>query len=113
MRGRALGFPTANLAEIPTLIPGDGVYAGRAFVQDELYLAAIHIGSNPTFGKQERKVEVHLLEFSGPLYGQSLVVELVERVRGTQVFPSAETLKQQIEKDLNAIRRLAKIDDDR
>lgn len=113
MRGRTLGFPTANLAEIPTLLPGDGVYAGRAFVQGQTYLAAVHVGSNPTFGTQERKVEVHLLEFSGQLYGQSLTVDLVEQVRGTQVFQDAQALKNQIEKDLSVIRRLANSGEDR
>jgi riboflavin kinase/FMN adenylyltransferase len=112
-RGRELGFPTANLGGIPTLLPADGVYAGRGWVQDKLYPAAVHVGPNPTFGEGTRKVEVHLLDHSSDLYGQSLKVDLVARIRGTQVFPSAEALKAQIETDLAEVRRLANSESDR
>src|SRR5262249_58260238 len=69
-RGAGLGFPTANLVEIDTLIPADGVYAARAFVDGlgPSYPAACNIGPNPTFGEQGRKVEAHLLGYSADLY---------------------------------------------
>ena len=106
-RGRGLGFPTANLSQIPTLIPADGVYAGWARMANQNRLAAVHVGGNPTFGEQHRKVEVHLLEFSGELYGQTLAVDLIERVRGIETFANVEALKAQIERDLAEVRRLA------
>src|SRR5204863_6684191 len=68
-RGRTLGFPTANLEQIETLIPGDGVYAARAVLEDgAAWPAAVNIGPNPTFGEQARKVEAHLIGFAGDLY---------------------------------------------
>lgn len=106
-RGRQLGFPTANLSKVATLIPGDGVYGGRCLVNEQSYAAAVHVGTNPTFQENERKVEVHLLDFAGELYGQTIQVDLLERIRGTRVFQSASELKGQIENDLKAIRRLA------
>ncbi len=106
-RGRELGFPTANLGEIATLIPGDGVYAGWGWVEETRHPAAVHVGPNPTFKGEERKVEVHLLDFSRDLYGQMLKIDLVERIRGTRAFPSTEALKLQIETDLATVRRLA------
>jgi riboflavin kinase / FMN adenylyltransferase len=106
-RGRKLGFPTANLSEIATLVPGDGVYAGWGWVEESPHPAAIHIGPNPTFKGEERKVEVHLLDFARDLYGQTLKIDLAERIRGTKAFPSVDALKLQIESDLAAVRRLA------
>lgn len=106
-RGRKLGFPTANLGDITTLVPGDGVYAGWGWVDETPHPAAIHIGPNPTFQGEERKVEVHLLDFSRDLYGQILKIDLAERIRGTQAFPSIDALKLQIECDLTSVRRLA------
>ena len=70
-RGKTLGFPTANLGDIPTLIPADGVYAGRVLIEESRYPAAVHIGPNPTFGTEARKVEVHVLEFDGDLLRSS------------------------------------------
>lgn len=106
-RGRQLGFPTANLGEIETLIPGDGVYAGWGWVEETPHAAAIHIGPNPTFEGKDKKVEAHLLDFSRDLYGETLKIDLVQRIRETKAFPSIETLKLQIENDLAQVRRLA------
>ena len=103
-RGRSLGTPTANLESIATLVPPDGVYAGTARWQQQDYPAAVHIGPNTTFGENARKVEVHLLDFSGDLYGQHLEVGLLERIRDTATFPSAEDLRRQLERDLADVR---------
>ena len=65
-RGSEIGFPTANLADVETLLPADGVYAGVGRVGGARYAAAVHLGSNPTFGESERKLEVHLIDYSGP-----------------------------------------------
>lgn len=99
-RGRTLGFPTANLTDVPTLIPAEGVYAVRARVGVESFPAAANIGPNPTFGEQERKLEVHLIGFDNDLYGQSLEVEFVERLRETRPFASVEDLVTQVRSDI-------------
>jgi hypothetical protein len=73
-RGAKLGFPTANLAAIDTLLPAQGVYAARAITAAGNWPTAINIGPNPTFGEQALKVEAHLIGFEGSLYGQPLEV---------------------------------------
>lgn len=105
-RGRTLGFPTANLQGIETLVPANGVYAGWAEVPGLRRPAAIHIGPNPTFVESARKVEIHLLDFQGDLYGQPLQVQIVDRVRDVQRFASVEDLRRQLERDVLQIRTL-------
>ena len=103
-RGRRLGFATANLSDVQTLIPGAGVYAGRAEVQGKTYQAAINIGSNPTFGEHQLKIEVHLLDFSGSIYGDLLEVDVLHRIRDVETFASLEQLKKQLRMDLKHVR---------
>ncbi|MFN0199156.1 MAG: bifunctional riboflavin kinase/FAD synthetase [Planctomycetaceae bacterium] len=104
-RGRLLGFPTANLADIQTLLPADGVYAGEVRLEnDDRHEAAIHIGPNPTFHQAERKVEVHILDFTGDLYDRTLHVDLCARIRETQKFSSVEELLSQLHRDLSRVR---------
>lgn len=104
-RGRKLGFATANLSKIETLLPKDGVYGGCCTVEGRHYRAAINIGPNPTFAEDHRKVEVHLLDFEGQLYGSMLSVDLLIRIRETKAFDSVEQLKSQIELDVETIRQ--------
>ncbi|QDV27479.1 bifunctional riboflavin kinase/FAD synthetase [Aureliella helgolandensis] len=99
-RGRELGFPTANLAEIKSLLPGHGVYAGRVQLHSKEFRAAINIGPNPTFAEDRVKVEVHLIGFSGELYGQELRCQVLTKVRDVQRFDSFDALKQQIAIDV-------------
>jgi riboflavin kinase/FMN adenylyltransferase len=100
-RGGTLGFPTANLDVRPELVaPGNGIYAGAAAE----HKAAISIGTNPHYGGHERRVEAHLLDFSGDLYGKRLVVELWRRLRDEQAFASEEALVEQISRDVEATR---------
>jgi riboflavin kinase/FMN adenylyltransferase len=99
-RGRTIGFPTANLGAVRTLIPKDGVYAGR--VGD--HAAAVNIGPNPTFGEFAKKIEVHLLDFTGDLYGQELRLEFVRRLRDTRSFAGAAELVEQLKRDIAAVR---------
>lgn len=106
-RGRSLGIPTANLQQIETLIPPDGVYAGVARHGESEYPAAVHIGANTTFGEQQRNFEVHLLDFAGDLYGERLEVGLLDRVRDTAKFASGEELKRQLARDLERVREVA------
>jgi riboflavin kinase/FMN adenylyltransferase len=103
-RGARIGFPTANLAGIDTLLPGPGVYGGRARLDGESFAAAINIGPNPTFGEQELKVEVHLLDFHRPIYGEPLEVDFVSRLRDVRPFKGVEELKQQLVRDVDAAR---------
>lgn len=105
-RGQQIGFPTANIGGIATLLPADGVYAGRALVDGRELSAAINIGPNPTFQEEARKVEVHLLDFSGDLYGRALAVDLVDRVRDVRKFASRDELVQQIRQDVDAVAGL-------
>ncbi len=107
-RGRTIGFPTANLAGIEVLLPAIGVYAGRVLgLESEPLAAAIHLGPNPTFAEDEPKVEVHLPDWNGSLYGQQLTVELLQEVRGIIKFPSVDALKSQLANDVAQCRRIA------
>ena len=104
-RGGTLGYPTANLAVDPSLlVPRYGIYAGAARVDGDFHRAAISIGTNPHYGGEERRIEPHLLDFQGDLYGRRLVVELWERLRDEQVFESEEALVAQISRDVDATR---------
>ncbi len=100
-RGGTLGFPTANLA-VPAelLVPAYGIYAGEA----RGHRAAISIGVNPHYGGDERRIEPHLLDFDGDLYGQRLVVELWRRLRDERAFASEDELVAQIASDVEATR---------
>jgi riboflavin kinase/FMN adenylyltransferase len=106
-RGQGLGFPTANLEQVPTLVPGDGVYAVRAGWRGQVWPGAANIGPNPTFGEQARKVEVHLIGFKGDLYGQALTVDFVDRLRDTRPFAGKDQLVAQLHNDVEQARRLA------
>jgi riboflavin kinase/FMN adenylyltransferase len=105
-RGGTLGYPTANLSVEPAvLVPRYGIYAGAARTVDgESHRAAISIGLNPHYGGAERRIEPHLLDFEGDLYGKRLVVELWRRLRDEQVFESEQELIDQIALDVLATR---------
>jgi riboflavin kinase/FMN adenylyltransferase len=106
-RGQQLGFPTANLDDVATLVPGDGVYAGRADLAGVSWPAAISIGPNLTFGEAVRKVEAHLIGFRGELYGQALALDFVERLRDLRSFADPAELRRQLAADIEQVRRLA------
>jgi len=105
-RGRTIGFPTANLEGVETLLPGDGVYAVRVHRGDVTWPGAANIGPNPTFGESARKVEVHLIGFQGDLLGQTLVVDFLERLRDTRPFASVAELVGQLHRDVEDARRI-------
>jgi riboflavin kinase / FMN adenylyltransferase len=102
-RGAQLGFPTANLDEIDTLLPAEGVYAGWG----AQWPAAINLGPNPTFGEMARKVEVHLIGCDASLYGQTLEVDFYARLRDIRPFASVEGLREQLAADVAEARRIA------
>jgi riboflavin kinase/FMN adenylyltransferase len=105
-RGQTLGIPTANLEQVPTLIPGNGVYAVRALVGDQTWPGAANVGPNPTFGEHARKLEVHLIGFQGDLYGAELAVDFVERLRETRKFGGVDELVKQLHADVAAAQRV-------
>jgi len=108
-RGRLIGFPTANLSHVVTLLPRDGVYAAIAHFSGGPRIAAVNLGPNPTFGEHRRKVEAHLLDFDGDLYGQPVEIEFVRRIRDTQSFSGAEELRRQLDQDIAAIRAVVRL----
>ncbi|HWC32982.1 MAG TPA: bifunctional riboflavin kinase/FAD synthetase [Actinomycetota bacterium] len=106
-RGANLGFPTANLETPPgMLLPGMGVYAGRAFVDGDAWIAAINIGVNPTFGRDPLHLEAYLLGFDGDLRGRPIEVEFWARLRDEQRFASAEALSRQIAEDVERTKEI-------
>jgi riboflavin kinase/FMN adenylyltransferase len=107
-RGEQLGFPTANLAGVETLLPGDGVYAGCGYIDGQCWPAAVNIGTNPTFDEETAKLEVHLVGFSGSRYGEMIDVQLLERLRDVRRFENAVELQSQIEADVDQACQLAK-----
>jgi riboflavin kinase / FMN adenylyltransferase len=103
-RGATLGFPTANLNEVETLVPGDGVYAARARQGERSWPAAVNVGANPTFGENARKVEAHLLGFGGDLYGKPLAIDFVRRLRDTRPFANVDQLVEQLRRDVEQVQ---------
>lgn len=106
-RGRAIGFPTANvLPEPEVVVPARGVYAGRVRVGDQWYAACTNVGVAPTFERRESRVEAHLLDFEGDLYRSVVDVSFVERIRSEKKFSGVEDLKEQIGLDVEVARRM-------
>jgi riboflavin kinase/FMN adenylyltransferase len=112
-RGRALGYPTANVETAPfTAIPADGVYAGYLVTRDpagascDRFPAAISVGTNPTFQGTRRTVEAFLLDYDGDLYGEHVGIEFAERLRPMTAFPDAEVLQIAMAQDVTDTRRI-------
>lgn len=104
-RGAALGFPTANIGAILHLLPQEAVYAGVAQLESgALHAAAVNIGAQPTFDQAGPRVEAHLLDFTGNLYGQRVGLHLLARLRAQERFEGIEALVRQIEADVAAVR---------
>jgi len=114
MRGRQLGFPTANLESPPhTAVPGDGIYAGWLVSLDAdgaetgRWPAAISVGPNATFGEAERTVEAYALDRDDlDLYGAHVAIDFVARLRGTERFGSVDDLVAQMHRDVDRAREL-------
>jgi riboflavin kinase/FMN adenylyltransferase len=105
-RGRALGFPTANLHAPGGLVPLDGVYAVLVTMGDTTCAGVANVGRNPTFDGTQRGVEAHLLDYSGDLYGRRVRIAFVERLRGEVRFPSGAALAGQISRDVEQARAI-------
>ncbi|TNF49358.1 MAG: bifunctional riboflavin kinase/FAD synthetase [Bacteroidetes bacterium] len=100
--GTTIGYPTANIevdSEVK-LIPGNGVYAVEVIIGEQIYHGIMNIGNRPTIAAQgDQRLEVHILDFSGDIYGQNLTVRLLKRIRNEQVFENLDLLKEQIHLD--------------
>jgi riboflavin kinase/FMN adenylyltransferase len=104
-RGRQLGFPTANIRPDPKrALPADGVYAAVVPLDGVEHRAVANLGSRPTFKEGERLLEVHLLDTKQDLYGRTLDVDFVDRLRDVQRFESIDALREQIARDADAAR---------
>jgi len=106
-RGLELGFPTANLNIGPKqALPTEGVYATRAYIDDKAYQSMTNIGRRPTFGGNQRTVEVYILDYGNELYGRRLKIDIIKRLRGERQFDSVEELKKQIAEDVKQGRAI-------
>jgi riboflavin kinase/FMN adenylyltransferase len=105
--GRKLGFPTANLEVNGLVLPPKGVYAARVLIQGRSHEAVLNIGHRPTVQSPtpQLRVEVHLLKFTGELYGEELAVNFLARLRDEREFASLDDLKNQIARDIGEARR--------
>jgi len=104
--GRQLGFPTANLSVAGLILPPNGVYAGRVTCAGRNYRVALNIGLRPTVASAapQLRVEAHLLDFAGELYGAELEVQVGQKLREERRFTSVDELRQQILEDVRAVR---------
>jgi riboflavin kinase/FMN adenylyltransferase len=107
-RGRLLDMPTANVTPPPEIVlPATGIYAAVATLEGQERPAAVSIGVRPTFEQAgELKVEAHLLDFDGDLYGRTLTLDLIERIRDEERFDSAEELVEQMRRDVERVREI-------
>ena len=104
-RGRTLGFPTANVAPTRPVLVAPGVYACTAEVAGRKERAVVNVGVRPTFGETILAVEAYLLDFSGDIYGQTMTLTFVSRLREERRFSSVDALRAQIEVDAGEARR--------
>jgi riboflavin kinase/FMN adenylyltransferase len=106
-RGRGLGFPTANLQTWPRLLlPGRGIYAGRAVVDGRTHVAAISVGTNPTFGVEPLHVEAYLLDFDEDIVGRPISIEFWAYLRDEERFETPDELSDAIGRDVRRTRDL-------
>jgi riboflavin kinase / FMN adenylyltransferase len=106
-RGRELGVPTANLETTNELLPPDGVYATTVTIDGVVHAGVTNIGVRPTFADVARTtIEVHLLDAERDLYGRTLRLGFVQRLRDERRFPDVDALKAQIDLDVRRARRL-------
>jgi len=105
-RGKKLGFPTANISTDKEILPRPGVYAVKVKKGDALFDGVVNIGCNPTFCSEGISVEVHLLNFHQEIYGETLRLYFVERLRDEMLFPAPDALIRAIAADIARARQL-------
>jgi riboflavin kinase/FMN adenylyltransferase len=104
-RGRTIGFPTANVAvDKYHVLPGDGVYVCHAWLGDQRYGAVTNVGMRPTFAGLHRTVEAYLLDFADDIYGETIRLDFLHRLRGERKFDGIAALVAQIIGDVGAAR---------
>ena len=111
-RGRTIGIPTANLEVWPErLLPKSGVYACLACVDGQTWRAVTNIGVRPTFESQEAlpRAEAHLLDYAGNLYGKTMTLCFVARLRDEQRFPGVQALVNQIQADISKAKKILRV----
>lgn len=102
--GRTIGFPTANLKlKENLLIPKRGIYATRVYIANEVYIGATNIGYNPTVNGNKMSIETNILEFNKDIYGETIKLEFLERIRDEKKFKNLDELKIQLKMDINYI----------
>jgi riboflavin kinase/FMN adenylyltransferase len=99
-RGSKIGYPTANVGQIDTLLPGAGIYAARAWTGDIWHPAAVSLGPNPTFNEGGLKVEAYIIGFEGDIYGRRVEVDFLARLRDIKRFESVDALLAQMARDV-------------
>ena len=106
--GHQLGFPTANLETTGFVLPPNGVYAAHASVNGQTHRGVVNLGYRPTLQQStpQLRVEVHLLDFNGQIYGEDLEVTFVARLRAEMKFSSMTDLREQIGRDVTTARKL-------
>jgi len=103
--GREIGFPTANIkVEEEKILPKEGVYAGEVIYKNKIYKAGISVGKSPTFKKDKRNLEIHIIGFLGNIYGEKLRVIFKKFLREKEEFKRIEDLKRKIKEDIEKIR---------
>jgi riboflavin kinase/FMN adenylyltransferase len=105
-RGRELGFPTANLVTENELVPPNGVYATIMTIDGVVHGGVTNIGMRPTFGETVPTIETHVLDYSGDLYGQTVRLAFVQRLRDERRFEDVDALRAQIDADKRRAERL-------
>jgi riboflavin kinase/FMN adenylyltransferase len=105
-RGRALGFPTANIIPDKALIPAYGVYAVYISTADRCFKGVVNIGNNPTFGDVGTSIEAFIFDFQGDLYDQIITIEFVEYIRGEIKFADKSYLVDQMKEDCRKAKEI-------
>lgn len=104
--GKLLGFPTANILLDDELFPKKGVYAIRVEVDGKVYPGVANIGNNPTFGNDSVSVEAHILDFSKDIYGETIRVHFIQRIRSEKKFSGLDELKARINRDIELAKAI-------
>jgi riboflavin kinase/FMN adenylyltransferase len=105
-RGRTLGFPTANLDSVQTILPKYGIYATATWIEGKRYGSTTHVGTNPTFDVSLPKIEVFIHDFTGDLYGKWIEVDFLTMLREPVRFDSVNALTRQMHEDVLRSRRI-------
>jgi riboflavin kinase/FMN adenylyltransferase len=105
-RGRELGFPTANLDTEWELLPKNGVYISWAEMSEKKFQSITNVGTRPTFGKNQLLVETHIIDFKGDIYGKTIRVSFIDRLRDEKRFANVESLVAQISTDVESAKKV-------